>query len=76
MSITDDEAKRVYDHNFSHFTERLNEMEGISVSRSSVARVLKAAGIKSKKAVKRKPKPHRPRPRKASAVVKFRQGAL
>ncbi len=55
------------DFNFSHFTERLNEEEDIDISRSSVARILKAEGIKSKKSLKRKPRLHRVRPRRASA---------
>lgn len=59
--------QKYYDFNFSHFTERLNEEEGISISRSSVARILKAEGITSKKSVKRKPRLHRSRPRRASA---------
>ena len=56
--------EKYYDHNFSHFTERLNEIEGISVSRSSASRVLRAGGIKSKRAVKRRPRAHCPRQRK------------
>ena len=59
--------QKYYDFNFSHFTERLNEEEDISISRSSVARILKAEGITSKKSVKRKPKLHRSRPRRAAA---------
>ena len=59
--------QKYYDFNFSHFTERLNEEENISISRSSVARILKAEGITSKKSVKRKSRLHRSRPRRAAA---------
>lgn len=59
--------QKYYDFNFSHFTERLNEEEDISISRSSVARILKAEGITSKKSVKRKPRLHRSRPRRVSS---------
>ena len=59
--------QKYYDFNFSHFTERLNEEENVSISRSSVARILKEEGITSKKCVKRKPKLHRSRPRRAAA---------
>ena len=59
--------QKYYDFNFSHFTERLNEEEDISISRSSVARILKAEGITSKKSMKRKSKLHRSRPRRAAA---------
>ncbi len=66
---------KYFDYNFSHFTERLNEAEGMSVSRSSVFRVLKGAGIKSKKAVKHKAKQHRPRPRKTTAGIMWQTDA-
>ena len=48
--------QKYYDFNFSHFTERFNEEERLRVGRSSVVRVLKGAGIRSKKSIKRKPK--------------------
>lgn len=41
------------DHNFTLFTQRINEDEGISISFSSVKRVLKREGLKSKKGHKR-----------------------
>ena len=59
--------QKYHDFNFSHFTERLNEEENVSISRSSVARILKAEGITSKRSKKRKPKLHRSRPRRAAA---------
>ena len=58
--------QKYYDFNFSHFTEQLQEEENMSISRSSVARILKAEGIKSKKRLKRKAKLHRSRPRRAA----------
>ena len=47
-------------------TERLREEEGIEIGRSAVARILKEAGFKSKKSIKRRAKLHRARPRKAA----------
>jgi transposase len=52
--------------NFQHFTELLEENEGITVSITSVKRILGSAGIKSPKS-KRKPKKHRRRARKGHA---------
>ena len=43
--------ERYYDFNISHFTEHLNERECISISRSSVSRILKLEGIRSKRSV-------------------------
>jgi transposase len=45
--------------NFSHFTEKLVEVEGIAISRSSVRRVLLSAGYRSPK--KRRAPKHRSR---------------
>ena len=59
--------QKYYDFNFSHFTERLNEEEDVNISRSSVARILRAEGIRSKKSKKRKAKLQRSRPRRAAA---------
>jgi len=50
--------------NFLHFSELLAEHENISLSRPTVHRVLKAAGIESPKK-RRRYKPHRSRKRKA-----------
>ena len=52
------------DFNFSHFTDILNDVEGVKISRASVARILTAAGIGSKKHTRRRAKLHRGRPRK------------
>lgn len=52
--------KRKYQgFNFSHFHEKLLEVEGLKASRSSVGRVLKVAGYASPK--KRRPPKHRSR---------------
>lgn len=67
--------EKYYDFNFSHFTDLLNEKEGISVSRASVARILAAAGIVSKKHVRRRPKLHRGRPRKVAAGMLWQTDA-
>jgi len=49
--------------NDTHFTEKLNEIEGITVSRDTVRRLRRANGIKAKR--KRRPKRHfKRRPRK------------
>ncbi|HET6453041.1 MAG TPA: ISNCY family transposase [Armatimonadota bacterium] len=47
------------DFNFTHFTEKLVEVEGIQINRSSVRRVLLAAGYRSPK--KRRAPKHRSR---------------
>lgn len=64
-----------YDFNFSHFAECLNEREGIGISRSSVVRILKDEGIRSKKSVRRRPKLHRSRPRKEAAGMLWQTDA-
>ena len=64
-----------YDFNFSHFAECLNEREGIGISRSSVVRILKDEGIRSKKSVRRRPKLHRSRPRKVAAGMLWQTDA-
>ena len=49
--------------NYTHLAELLREREGITISQSSVSRILKAQGIKSPRK-HRPPKPHRTRERK------------
>jgi len=49
--------------NYTHLSELLREEEGITISQSSVSRILKAKGIKSPRK-HRPPKPHRTRERK------------
>jgi len=49
--------------NYTHLSELLREQEGITISQSSVSRILKAKGIKSPRK-HRPPKPHRTRERK------------
>jgi transposase len=49
--------------NYTHLAELLREHEGITISQSSVSRILKAKGIKSPRK-HRPPKPHRIRKRK------------
>ena len=58
--------EKYYDFNFSHFTECLNEKEGLRISRNSVARILNEGGIRSKKSVKRRGKLHQSRPRRTA----------
>ncbi|WOL41079.1 ISNCY family transposase [Pyramidobacter sp. YE332] len=64
-----------YDFNFSHFAECLNEREGIGISRSSVVRILKDEGIRSKKSARRRPKLHRSRPQKVAAGMLWQTDA-
>lgn len=64
-----------YDHNFSHFTERLKERENIVISRSSVSRILRSEGIKSKRAGKKRKSPHTPRPRKNAFGIMWQTDA-
>lgn len=49
--------------NFTHFSEKLSEKEGIRLSRSSIDRILREAGLRSKKGIKRKRIAHHARPR-------------
>ena len=49
--------------NYTHLAELLREQKGITISQSSVSRILKAKGIKSPRK-HRPPKPHRTRERK------------
>ena len=57
-------GSRYANFNDTHFTEKLNEVEGIRVSRETVRRLRRACGMQSKR--KRRPKKHhRRRPRKA-----------
>ena len=53
-------------YNFTHFTEQINELEKIRVSRKSVERILKEKGIPSPKQ-KKSPKRHKSRKRKEKA---------
>ena len=66
---------KYHDFNFSHFTDMLNEEEGVSISRASVARILSGAGIRSKKHIKRRHKLHRGRPRKEAAGMLWQTDA-
>ena len=66
---------KYHDFNFSHFTDMLNEEEGVYISRASVARILASAGIRSKKHIKRRPKLHRGRPRKEAAGMLWQTDA-
>ena len=63
------------DFNFSHFTDMLNDKEGVKISRASVARILTAAGIVSKKHIRRRAKLHRGRPRREAAGMLWQTDA-
>jgi len=72
-AVTEEEKKEIVElyrgdmysgANFVHYSELLSEHEGIRLSRPTVHRVLKAAGIESPKK-RRRFKPHRSRKRKA-----------
>lgn len=58
--------EKYYDFNFSHFTECLNEKEEVRISRNSVARILNAGGVRSKKSVRRRGKLHQSRLRRTA----------
>ena len=75
IKVTELFREKYYDHNFSHFTERLNEEEEIAISLSSVRRILKAYGIKSKRTVRHKHQVHRLRPRKVAAGMMWQTDA-
>lgn len=59
--------QKYHGSNFCHCSELLEEHENIKISASSVGRILKAAGIDSKRARKHRPKKHRPRERRTQA---------
>jgi transposase len=63
------------DTNFCHYTELLEEHEGIRLSPSSVWRILKSAGKKSKKSIKRRPQKHRRRDRRSQAGMLWQTDA-
>jgi transposase len=63
------------DTNFCHYTELLEEHEGIRLSSSSVGRILKSVGKKSKKSVKRRSKKHRRRDRRCQAGMLWQMDA-
>jgi transposase len=53
--------------NFCHYAQLLKEHEGLTVSPSSIERILKSAGKEAKQSKKRRPKKHQPRERRAQA---------
>jgi transposase len=59
--------EKYYDSNFCHYSELLEEREGVKISPSSVGRILKGAGRESKKRKKRRPAKHQPRERRTQA---------
>jgi transposase len=63
------------DSNFCHFSELLEEHEGINLSPSSVGRILKSAGKESKRSVKRRPKKHQRRERRTQAGMLWQTDA-
>jgi transposase len=63
------------DTNFCHYAELLGEHEGIRLSPSSVGRILKSAGKKSKKSVKRRPQKHRRKARRSQAGMLWQTDA-
>jgi transposase len=60
-------GEKYHGSNFSHYSELLEECEGIKISPSSVGRVLRAAGLASKRSKRCHPKKHRLRERRAQA---------
>ena len=63
------------DSNFCHFAELLEEREGIKLSPSSIGRILKSAGKESKRSIKRRPKKHQRRERRAQAGMLWQTDA-
>lgn len=53
--------------NFTHFAEKLREVEDVRLSESSVGRILRAAGVVSKARKRRRPKKHPRRERRSQA---------
>jgi transposase len=67
--------KKYSDSNFCHCTELLEKFEKIKLSPSSVGRILKSSGKESKKSVKRRPKKHQRRERRAQAGMLWQTDA-
>lgn len=63
------------DSNFTHCSELLAEREGIVLSASSVARILKLEGHKSKRGHKRRPRRHRSRERRTQSGMLWQTDA-
>jgi transposase len=59
--------EKYYDSNFCHYSQLLQEHEGIGLSPSSVMRILKSTGREAKRPQKRRPKKHQPRTRRKQA---------
>ncbi|MEG0794139.1 MAG: transposase, partial [Lachnospiraceae bacterium] len=56
ITVLDLYRKKYYDANFTHYTELLEKQEGISISPSSVAKILEAEYILSPKVTRAKQK--------------------
>jgi transposase len=63
------------DSNFCHYSELLEEREGMRLSPSSVGRILKSAGKESKRSVRRRPKKHLRRERRSQAGMLWQTDA-
>jgi transposase len=63
------------DSNFCHCSELLEEREGISLSPSSISRILKSAGKESKRSIKRRPQKYRRRDRRSQAGMLWQTDA-
>jgi transposase len=63
------------DSNFCHCSELLEERERIKLSPSSIGRILKSAGKESKRAIKRRPRKHQRRERRAQAGMLWQTDA-
>lgn len=63
------------DSNFTHCSELLAEHEGIVLSASSVSRILKLEGHKSKRGHKRRPRRHRSRERRTQSGMLWQTDA-
>lgn len=74
------EVARLYDEkysdsNFTHYSELLAEHEGIHLSESTVGRILRSSGHKSKRRRKRPPKKHQRRERRSQAGMLWQTDA-
>jgi transposase len=63
------------DSNFTHYSELLAEREGITLSESSVGRILRSSGCRSKHGRRRSPKKHRRRERRSQSGMLWQTDA-
>jgi transposase len=67
--------EKYYGSNFRHYSELLEEHEKLKISPSSVSRILKSAGVNTKRPKRRHSKKHRPRDRRTQTGMLWQTDA-